>query len=222
MDRNQRGFTLVEIAIVLVIIGLLLGGVLKGQEMITNAKVRNLADQGSGVKAAFFAFQDRYKALPGDYQQANLNIAGVPAASTGNSNGLITNGPESGFVWLHLAAAGFITGSYAGAAVGGGNGGWNCASTNCPPNAFSGTMKLSFGSEAIGTTANSHELWTGRNIPVAAIAELDRKVDDGLPATGIFRHGGSGLATAACVAGGIWAVAAANPQSSCGGVYTQL
>ncbi len=59
MDRNQRGFTLVEIAIVLVIIGLLLGGVLKGQEMITNAKVRNLADQGSSIKAAYYAFQDR-------------------------------------------------------------------------------------------------------------------------------------------------------------------
>jgi len=80
MDKNQRGFTLVEIAIVLVIIGLLLGGVLKGQEMITNAKVRNLADQGSGIKAAFFAFQDRYKALPGDYRIASQNIAGVLAA----------------------------------------------------------------------------------------------------------------------------------------------
>ena len=59
MNNRQSGFTLIEIAIVLVIIGLLLGGVLKGQEMITSAKVRNLADQGSAVKAAFFAFQDR-------------------------------------------------------------------------------------------------------------------------------------------------------------------
>jgi prepilin-type N-terminal cleavage/methylation domain-containing protein len=59
MKRMQQGFTLVEIAIVLVIIGLLLGGILKGQELITNARVRNVADQQSAVKAAFYAFQDR-------------------------------------------------------------------------------------------------------------------------------------------------------------------
>lgn len=49
--RRQQGFTLVEMAIVLVIIGLLLGGILKGQELITSARVRNIADQNSGVQA---------------------------------------------------------------------------------------------------------------------------------------------------------------------------
>ena len=52
--NKQRGFTLIEIAIVLVIIGLLLGGVLKGQELITGARVRNLIGQQDGVKAAYF------------------------------------------------------------------------------------------------------------------------------------------------------------------------
>ncbi|HHH42636.1 MAG TPA: prepilin-type N-terminal cleavage/methylation domain-containing protein [Gammaproteobacteria bacterium] len=223
MDRNQRGFTLVEIAIVLVIIGLLLGGVLKGQEMITNAKVRNLADQASGIKAAFFAFQDRYKALPGDYRVASANISGVPANMNGNGNGQIQNGNERGRVWLHLAAAGFITGNYTGGAVSGGNNGWNCISTRCPPNAFGGNMNLGFGSEAAGTSGQSHELWTGRNIPVAAIAELDRKIDDGIPGTGIFQNGKSPNAKpGTCVAGGVWAVTSANPEGSCGGVYRQL
>ncbi|GMQ89489.1 MAG: prepilin-type N-terminal cleavage/methylation domain-containing protein [Gammaproteobacteria bacterium] len=222
MDKNQRGFTLVEIAIVLVIIGLLLGGVLKGQEMITNAKVRNLADQGSSIKAAYYAFQDRYRALPGDYLTATAiqNIAGVIAG--GDGNGQINNNAESGLAWQHLAAAGFITGTYNGVAVGGG---WACSTASCPANAFGGTMNLRFGSQANFTTANSHELWTGRNIPVAAIAELDRKTDDGIPNTGTFRHGqsaGANAANAACVAGGVWAVTAANPQSSCGAVYTQL
>jgi prepilin-type N-terminal cleavage/methylation domain-containing protein len=58
----QRGFTLVEIAIVLVIIGLLLGGILKGQELITAAKVRNIADQNSGVQAAYWL----HRSLPPD------------------------------------------------------------------------------------------------------------------------------------------------------------
>ncbi|HVS27365.1 MAG TPA: prepilin-type N-terminal cleavage/methylation domain-containing protein, partial [Burkholderiales bacterium] len=49
--RKQSGFTLIEIAIVLVIIGLLLGGVLKGQELITSARVRNLISQQDGIKA---------------------------------------------------------------------------------------------------------------------------------------------------------------------------
>src|ERR1043166_9992461 len=60
--RKQNGFTLIEIAIVLVIIGLLLGGVLKGQELITSARVRNLISQQDGIKAAFFGFQDRFRA----------------------------------------------------------------------------------------------------------------------------------------------------------------
>jgi len=64
--KKQHGFTLIEIAIVLVIIGLLLGGVLKGQELITSARVRNIISQQDGVKAAFFGFVQRQRA---DYGQ---------------------------------------------------------------------------------------------------------------------------------------------------------
>ncbi|MEO6023238.1 MAG: prepilin-type N-terminal cleavage/methylation domain-containing protein, partial [Burkholderiales bacterium] len=80
MKHQQAGFTLVEIAIVLVIIGLLLGGILKGQELVQNARVRNLADQQNAVAAAYYAFQDRYRALPGDYAAAMTNIPNVTAA----------------------------------------------------------------------------------------------------------------------------------------------
>src|SRR5665647_3444069 len=66
MKTRQSGFTLVEIAIVLVIIGLLLGGILKGQEMITQAKIKNVINDMNGITAAFNSYQDRYKALPGD------------------------------------------------------------------------------------------------------------------------------------------------------------
>ena len=66
MKNSQGGFTLVEIAIVLVIIGLLLGGVLKGQELITQAKIRNVANDINGMSAAVFGYQDRYKKFPGE------------------------------------------------------------------------------------------------------------------------------------------------------------
>src|SRR5688572_32426776 len=92
MHNRQAGFTLIEIAIVLVIIGLLLGGVLKGQELITSARVRNLISQQDGIKAAYFGFLDRYRALPGDYNAASTNIPGISAgcnAGNGNGNGRI-------------------------------------------------------------------------------------------------------------------------------------
>ena len=77
MKRGQSGFTLVEIAIVLVIIGLLLGGILKGQELINSARVRNLADTHSGIQAAYFGFRDRYRQVPGDMLPAAA-VAAIP------------------------------------------------------------------------------------------------------------------------------------------------
>src|SRR5512146_3221329 len=106
MKRNAEGFTLIEIAIVLVIIGLLLGGVLKGQELITSARVRNLISQQDGIKAAYFGFQDRYRALPGDYPGAQANIPGCGACQQGDNNGQIT-GAEAISAWEHLSKAGF-------------------------------------------------------------------------------------------------------------------
>ena len=116
MKRNASGFTLIEIAIVLVIIGLLLGGVLKGQELITGARVRNLISQQDGIKAAFFGFQDRFRALPGDYAAAETNINGVhrTATATGASRTRDWRWPthEELLAWNHLTAAGFLNGSY--------------------------------------------------------------------------------------------------------------
>ena len=87
--KREQGFTLIEIAIVLVIIGLLLGGVLKGQELITSARVRNLISTQDGIKAAYFGFLDRYRALPGDYSAAVGNISGVSGSSPCSAEGRI-------------------------------------------------------------------------------------------------------------------------------------
>ena len=84
MQSRQGGFTLVEIAIVLVIIGLLLGGILKGQEMITQAKIKNVIADMSGVSAAMYGYQDRYRALPGDDKAASRWSGATAGDGDGN------------------------------------------------------------------------------------------------------------------------------------------
>jgi len=187
MRNVSKGFTLIEIAIVLVIIGLLLGGVLKGQELITGARVRNLISQQDGIKASFFGFQDRYRALPGDYAAANVNIAGVNIV--GNGNGRIEAGTggaihEEILVWNHLTSAGFLNGSYtmANSSVAA------PAPTNNPVNPYSVYLTLAYdASYGTGTPPAKHNLKTGSQVPVEIMAEVDRKIDDGQPYAGGFQ-----------------------------------
>src|SRR5262252_4691799 len=208
MRNLSKGFTLIEIAIVLVIIGLLLGGVLKGQELITGARVRNMISQQDGIKAAFFGFQDRYRALPGDYAAASTNIAGV--SIVGNGNGRIEAGTggalhEEILVWNHLTAAGFLNGSYtmANSSVAA------PAASNNPVNPYSVFLTLVY-DQNYGVTAGKpqkHNLKTGSQVPVEIMAEVDRKIDDGLPDAGGFQFSvyvpGTGTAptAATCAAG---------------------
>ena len=188
---KQKGFTLIEIAIVLVIIGLLLGGVLKGQELINTARVRALNNSVDGITAAWFSFQDRYRGFPGDYSQAAVNLPGVTTAAAANvGNGLVDTPEESGFVWQHLQAAGYITGSFDGATVAEDE--YRCGLTTCPDNGFGAGMNLSYTTQSKGlpaTAADAHELITGSGIPVEVLAELDRKVDDGKPLAGAMQLG---------------------------------
>jgi prepilin-type N-terminal cleavage/methylation domain-containing protein len=118
--KKQSGFTLVEIAIVLVIIGLLLGGILKGQEMITQAKIKNLIADFSGVSVAYHGYVDRYRRIPGDDGDAGTRWPGTPGPTGGATvnDGIIagayassTSDVESRLFWLHLRKAGFISGS---------------------------------------------------------------------------------------------------------------
>ena len=73
MPRQTSGFTLVEMAIVVLIVGSLVALIVQGQELIRSARVRSLTAQQSAVSTAVFGFQDRYRALPGDYAQASAN-----------------------------------------------------------------------------------------------------------------------------------------------------
>ncbi|MDT8452251.1 MAG: prepilin-type N-terminal cleavage/methylation domain-containing protein [Gammaproteobacteria bacterium] len=185
---QQKGFTLIEIAIVLVIIGLLLGGVLKGQELINSARVRALNNTADGITAAWFSFQDRYRAFPGDYTLATTNLPGVTAVvGNGNGDGQITTDPERNNVWVHLEAAGYITGGYNNESLSV-TADYACSVAQCPDNGFGAGMVISHGALYSGAT-NAHELISGRGIPVDVLAELDRKIDDGIPLNGSMQLG---------------------------------
>ena len=222
MLRRESGFTLIEIAIVLVIIGLLLGGVLKGQELITSARVRNIISQQDGVKAAFFGFQDRFRAIPGDYSQASINIA--TGLKDGNGNGQVESmasgggGDEYIAVWEHLSRSGFINGSYAYAPA--------------PPttasnlsNPYGMFLVLIYDNLYAGSNPTRHNLKTGNQIPADILAEVDRKVDDGRADVGVLRfstHVGLTVGTpptpTRCfdAATGAWLVVGGTVETNCG------
>ena len=176
---KQKGFTLVEIAIVLVIVGLLIGGVLKGQEMITNAKLKRVESDNAGIAAAMFSYQDRYLQLPGDDDDAinrfTLYSDGVndpaPAEINGNSDGSIAGlwvaavNTETANFWKHLRAAGLIPG--------GGD------DDTQPTNAYGGNIGLRDGSLLI---AGHVTVFGSIEGPIATI--LEARLDDGNPQTG--------------------------------------
>lgn len=181
MKNQQGGFTLVEIAIVLVIIGLLLGGVLKGQELINQAKIKNVANDLNGMSAAIYGYQDRYKKFPGDDDQAETRWTS-PATKKGDGNGAVgvssinavlecaitdTNTENCRF-WQHLRLSGFVGG--------------DSATTNAPQNASGGVLQAQNG--ALGLSGLT--ICT-TNLPGKIANAIDAQFDDGRPGTGQVR-----------------------------------
>lgn len=179
--QTQQGFTLVEIAIVLVIIGLLLGGILKGQEMITQAKIKNVVADFSGISAAYYGYQDRYRAIPGDDLNAATRWSG---AAAGNGNGVVagkynatcaTATDESCQWWDHLRRAGFVAGN----------------GKTQPFNAVTGLIGVQTGDGA-ATTGTAMGGFAGLIVCSAGLPDkiaiaVDTQMDDGTIGTGTVR-----------------------------------
>jgi prepilin-type N-terminal cleavage/methylation domain-containing protein len=187
--KTQKGFTLVEIAIVLVIIGLLLGGILKGQEMITQAKIKNVMADFSGISAAYHGYQDRYRKIPGDDNGAAARWTG---ATDGNGNGVVAGTYQNGGAacavgveacnwWDHLRRAGFVAGSGA----------------DNPSKALAGRIGVQTGDgaattgPALGGAAGvggfAGLIVCSANLPDKIAIAVDTQMDDGVRSTGGVR-----------------------------------
>jgi prepilin-type N-terminal cleavage/methylation domain-containing protein len=182
--KQQKGFTLVEMAIVLVIIGLLLGGVLKGQELIDNSRIKSAMNDLKGFSAANNGYFDRFHRQAGDDGPlASITPRGGAFANVtlfGNANGTLdvaatetfTGGGEQLAWFSHVRAAGFLTGDYKA----------TTAATAIPVNAFGGLTGVT-GTAVTGMPAPGKYVCMG-SVPGKAARAIDTAMDDGVPGKG--------------------------------------
>jgi len=202
MKQKQSGFTLIEIAIVLVIIGLLLGGVLKGQELINSARVKNLATDFKNIPVFIYGYQDKFRALPGDDSAATTHLSGCSGTCiNGNGNGVIggktgTDVWDSAVVsdeaqqfWIHVRLAGLAPGPTSGQT--------DYLPTNSAGGRIGVQSNISSGNGAFTTitknAAGTASLMTGSYIICSSgilgkfVTQLDTTLDDGNTDTGSLR-----------------------------------
>lgn len=177
-SHSKKGFTLIEMAIVLVIIGLILGVVLNGQNLIASAKKKRLISHFREFEAGFTAFYDRYGQYPGD--ENDIKGIQIPNGDTeeGNGNGFIDGAEDNNFgryVWNDLAKAGIL---YVKSNPFGGVYGWTAI--NFHPSQSPGVN-------------NYRNAVYATNVPAQLARELDLDYDDGIWNTGDLMADGNYL-----------------------------
>ncbi len=189
VTAHHSGFTLIEVAVVLVIIALLIGAVLKGWQMIQSARVRSVAASTTSIQSAYFAFQDRYRRVAGDWNAVDAGTAfGQTVNGGGNDNGRLDTPAgdpwtESNAFWEQLAKAGFIRGMFQGTPA-------------TEPtldndltlfNVFQRPIIIGRTPDYEGAGPLRRHIVVGRGAPVGLLRELDTKLDDGEPDRGRVR-----------------------------------
>lgn len=175
--RSQRGFSLIELSVVLVIVGLLLGGILKGTELIAQARGRSTTNAFENITQAFFSYQERYRALPGDDYLAQGRWPSTATSGNGDrvicgayhggSGGASCSGStESALVWQHLHSAGLLNG----------------AGSTPPDHPANGQFGIQYGGFGL-----SRHLLCANNLPASIAGSIDRQLDDGLANQGEIR-----------------------------------
>lgn len=179
MKRQTAGFTLVEVAIVMVIIGLLLGSVLKGQQILTNAKIKNLENDYQGMTMAIYLYQERYSVLPGDDPHASAKFGNgiIDGQGDGRLNDLFnssTDTDDSRLLWSHLRAARLIPGKK--------------TATDLPIHAFNGVTGVSSSLSLTRTPLTISGMFVGfTNIPNSVALIIESHIDDNDPYKGMIQ-----------------------------------
>ena len=205
---RHRGFTLVELAIVLTIIGLLIGGVLRGMEMVENARSTATIAQVKAYQAALDTFTDKYDNMPGDYPVAMTRLPGCTAANfcvNGNGDSIIgviasgssdldqtgnaTPAVETSMFWKHLVLADLITGVETSADPTAPE--WGVTNPKAKiRGGFIAGFKTGVGapdnfpSGALVKIQSSPSNGAGYILTPSEAVQIDRKLDDGLPNSG--------------------------------------
>ena len=233
-NSSARGFTLVEMSIVLVIIGLIIGGILKGQEVIASARQKAMINQVNAVRAATNTYFDRYRALPGDDPtsatviDANVtsgNGDGVVGVATGNSTAnilAITRTAQENYMFFNgLVASGLLNGGQV--TSGTSSAGFGITALPAAPVTGSG-LTMAYGThDGAGTaTYNKTAHWLimqkGVGTPSPAISprtlqNIDAGIDDGLPDQGGVR--GDDVGATGCNTTGPLARYSVSDNTSC-------
>lgn len=204
------GFSLVELSIVLVIIGLLAGGIIAGQSMIRSSKVAQIVTEKERLISAVGQFKSQYNALPGDMLNATKywgtdasgcpdNTNRVPKKETcnGDGNSQINSG-EVHRMWQHMANAGLLDGLLTGVSGASSN---SIGGENAPAGPIENSFNLIYwvgDNEGVWTHASNtfrlndtykHNFVTQREGGTAYLSvkeqyQIDKKFDDAVANTG--------------------------------------